>query len=181
MRLVPYVARHLNINPRSKDYEDILQYGYIGLSLAAQKFDPEKGKFSGYAIQFISGHMKEYLCKHGIIHAPVKKVIQDIKDNIPSRVEVVYVSDNEVLAAKLGTSYCEQSTTEMYEEKERSMLIARAVSTMKGHSKSAIESILEEKSATDYAEEENICRQAADARIIKAKSSLKKKLELLGF
>lgn len=85
MALVGYVAaRFLG---RGYEYEDIYQYGCIGLIKAVDRFDPAYGvAFSTYAVPLIIGEIKRFLRGDGAVH-----ISRTIKENA---VKVVRALDN---------------------------------------------------------------------------------------
>lgn len=57
-------SRYYTEKTASIDFEDLLQEGYIGLLVAAQKYDPFKenaAKFLTYAIHYIRGYISRFL------------------------------------------------------------------------------------------------------------------------
>lgn len=68
--LVTSLARRLSYDTRQ--LEDLIQVGYIGLIKAIDRFDPSKGtRFSSYAAPTIAGEIKRYLRdKSKIIRVP---------------------------------------------------------------------------------------------------------------
>lgn len=64
--LVTYILKKNGIYPSLnkkwiREYEDLLQQGYLGLCLAAIRFDESKGfKFSTFAALYIDGYIKRY-------------------------------------------------------------------------------------------------------------------------
>lgn len=75
MPLVGYVtARFLG---RGYEYEDLYQYGCIGLIKAVDRFNPDYGvAFSTYAVPLIIGEIKRFLRGDGSVH-----VSRTIKEN----------------------------------------------------------------------------------------------------
>lgn len=54
---------------RGAEYEDLFQYGCIGLLKAVDRFDPKYGvRFSTYAVPVIMGEIRRYLRDDGPIH-----------------------------------------------------------------------------------------------------------------
>lgn len=49
------------IKKTTESWDDIYNEGVIGLSIAIDKYQPSKGKFSPYAVKFIQGQMIRYL------------------------------------------------------------------------------------------------------------------------
>ena len=84
LRLVDFLLQNkLNVSPSNMYYLDYRQEGYIGLMLAAARFDPDRGtKFSTYASSYIIGMMqryrREYLDRK--IHTP--RSITDLRSKI---------------------------------------------------------------------------------------------------
>ena len=67
MALVYAMARRLNIPEGDRD--DVLQAGFVGLTQAVHRFDPQRGvKFSTYAVPFILGEMRQQLRKRHMLH-----------------------------------------------------------------------------------------------------------------
>ena len=62
---------------RGYDYEDIYQYGCIGLIKAVDRFDPSYGlAFSTYAVPLIAGEIKRFMRSDGAVH-----ISRTIKEN----------------------------------------------------------------------------------------------------
>lgn len=67
MPLVHYVARRFQ--DRGAEYEDLVQYGCIGLMKAVDRFDPGYCvRFSTYAVPIIMGEIRRYLRDDGPVH-----------------------------------------------------------------------------------------------------------------
>lgn len=67
MALVGFVAGRFT--GRGYDYEDLYQYGCIGLIKAVDRFDPDYGvAFSTYAVPLIIGEIKRFLRSDGSVH-----------------------------------------------------------------------------------------------------------------
>lgn len=67
MPLVGYVTARFT--GRGYEYEDLYQYGCIGLIKAVDRFEPEYGvKFSTYAVPLIIGEIKRFIRGDGSIH-----------------------------------------------------------------------------------------------------------------
>lgn len=64
MPLVYYIIKH--DYPRYIGDEDILQCGLLGLTLAAKRYDPSKGKFSSYARKDIHGEINREIQRRNI-------------------------------------------------------------------------------------------------------------------
>lgn len=63
LNLVHHTLQHkLNIHRSNPEYDDYVQEGTMGLILAAQRFDPNKGfTFATYACSYIFGAVKRYM------------------------------------------------------------------------------------------------------------------------
>lgn len=62
-----YVARRFR--DRGAEYEDLVQYGCIGLMKAVDRFDPNYSvRFSTYAVPIIMGEIRRYLRDDGPVH-----------------------------------------------------------------------------------------------------------------
>ena len=73
--LVHYVLRRFR--DRSAEYEDLFQYGCIGLLKAIDRFDGNYGvRFSTYAVPVILGEVRRYLRDSGPVH-----ISRSIHDN----------------------------------------------------------------------------------------------------
>ena len=72
--LVKYIVkRFLN---RGAEYDDLFQYGCMGLLKAIERFDPEVPvRFSTYAVPVIMGEIRRYLRDDGPIH--ISRTIRD--------------------------------------------------------------------------------------------------------
>lgn len=67
MPLVHYVARRFR--DRGAEYEDLYQYGCIGLIKAVDRFDPAYNVcFSTYAVPIIMGEIRRFLRDDGPVH-----------------------------------------------------------------------------------------------------------------
>lgn len=74
LALVHYVLKRFR--DRSAEYEDLFQYGCMGLVKAIDRFDPEYGvRFSTYAVPLIMGEVRRYLRDDGPVH--VSRTIHD--------------------------------------------------------------------------------------------------------
>ena len=72
--LVHYVARRFR--DRGAEYEDLYQYGCIGLVKAVDRFDPSYNvRFSTYAVPIIMGEIRRFLRDDGPVH--VSRTIHD--------------------------------------------------------------------------------------------------------
>ncbi|MDY5219157.1 MAG: SigB/SigF/SigG family RNA polymerase sigma factor [Eubacteriales bacterium] len=72
--LVHYVLRRFR--DRGADYEDLFQYGCMGLLKAIDRFDPAYGaRFSTYAVPVILGEVRRFLRDDGPVH--VSRTIHD--------------------------------------------------------------------------------------------------------
>ncbi len=72
--LVHFVLRRFR--DRSAEYEDLYQYGCMGLLKAIDRFDPAYGvRFSTYAVPVILGEVRRFLRDDGPVH--VSRTIQD--------------------------------------------------------------------------------------------------------
>ena len=74
MNLVHYVLKRFR--DRGAEYEDLYQYGCMGLLKAIDRFDPEYNvRFSTYAVPVIMGEIRRYLRDDGSVH--VSRTIHD--------------------------------------------------------------------------------------------------------
>ena len=72
--LVHYVLRRFR--DRGAEYEDLYQYGCLGLVKAVDRFDPSYNvRFSTYAVPIILGEVRRYLRDDGPVH--VSRTIHD--------------------------------------------------------------------------------------------------------
>lgn len=67
LRLVFSIARRfrLALDRTSLGLEDLIQYGYLGLLRAVEKYDPDRGAFSTYATWWIRQSIQRGLADHG--------------------------------------------------------------------------------------------------------------------
>lgn len=73
--LVKYLVK--KFLDRGKEFEDLYQYGCMGLLKAVDRFDPDFGaQFSTYAVPVILGEIRRYLRDDGLIH-----VARSIREN----------------------------------------------------------------------------------------------------
>ena len=89
--LVHYVLRRFR--DRGAEYEDLFQYGCIGLLKAVDRFDPAYNvRFSTYAVPIILGEVRRYLRDDGPVH-----VSRTIHDNavLVERFREEYVGEHE--------------------------------------------------------------------------------------
>lgn len=70
LRYTP-LARSLARNVRSLPYEDALQEAFIGLIVAAEKYDPERGAFSTYATAWIINYLQVASIQSLPVHVPI--------------------------------------------------------------------------------------------------------------
>ena len=77
--LVKYIVkRYLN---RGAEYDDLFQYGCMGLLKAIERFDPDYPvQFSTYAVPVIMGEIRRYLRDDGPIH--ISRTIHDLARRI---------------------------------------------------------------------------------------------------
>lgn len=62
LELVNYVVnKYYKTWKHDKEYEDLMQVGYVGLCKAKQRYDPEKGSFSNYAVIKIRGEISAWI------------------------------------------------------------------------------------------------------------------------
>ena len=74
LALVHYVLRRFRDRPA--EYDDLFQYGCMGLVKAVDRFDPSYGvRFSTYAVPLILGEVRRYLRDDGPVH--VSRTIHD--------------------------------------------------------------------------------------------------------
>lgn len=74
LKLVHYVMKRFR--DRSAEYEDLYQYGCMGLLKAIDRFDPAYGvRFSTYAVPVIMGEIRRYLRDDGSVH--ISRTIHD--------------------------------------------------------------------------------------------------------
>ena len=79
-----------------EDPEDLIQIGYIVLTKAARRFEPERGlKFSTYAVPLIAGEIKSQLRDQGAIK---------VSRNLKSDAAAVRRAENQFMACLLYTS-----------------------------------------------------------------------------
>lgn len=72
--LIHYVLKRFR--DRNAEYEDLFQYGCIGLMKAIDRFDPAYNvRFSTYAVPIILGEVRRYLRDDGPVH--VSRTIHD--------------------------------------------------------------------------------------------------------
>ena len=89
MPLVGYVAARFV--GRGYDYDDLYQYGCIGLIKAVDRFDPEYGvTFSTYAVPLIMGEIKRFLRSDGAVH-----VSRTIRENSAKIAKIVAASEKD--------------------------------------------------------------------------------------
>lgn len=84
LRLPVVIAKKYSGKCKSLDLMDLISEGNIGLTIAAQKYDPSKSKFSNYAVYWIKQCiLRAIYCQDGMIQFPVNltmKTHRIIKD-----------------------------------------------------------------------------------------------------
>ena len=105
MRLVPYEVllqyKKYKSKLRTRNVDDLLQEGYIGLLRACNKYDSTRGTaFSTFAWSYIYGHMLRFCNQDKLIHIPIYK-LKEIKDYyIKTTNELDYIMDDELEVIK---------------------------------------------------------------------------------
>ena len=101
MRLVPYIYIKYKSKLRTRNVDDLLQEGYIGLLRACNKYDSTRGTaFSTFAWSYIYGHMLRFCNQDKLIHIPIYK-LKEIKDYyIKTTNELDYIMDDELEVIK---------------------------------------------------------------------------------
>lgn len=101
MRLVPYIYKKYKSKLRTRNVDDLLQEGYIGLLRACTKYDSTRGTaFSTFAWSYIYGHMLRFCNQDKLIHIPIYK-LKEIKDYyIKTTNELDYIMDDELEVIK---------------------------------------------------------------------------------
>ena len=71
--LVRLVARRYEVrgNMRGLDFGDLVQSGIFGLASAVERYDPDRARFSTFAIPWISHSIRREIAGAGLIHVPV--------------------------------------------------------------------------------------------------------------
>lgn len=88
--LVHYVVKRFR--DRGAEYEDLVQYGCIGLIKAIDRFDPGYNvRFSTYAVPIIMGEVRRFLRDDGPVH--ISRTIHDNALRV-ERFRVKYVQEN---------------------------------------------------------------------------------------
>lgn len=88
--LVHYVVKRFR--DRGAEYEDLVQYGCIGLLKAIDRFDPGYNvRFSTYAVPIIMGEVRRFLRDDGPVH--ISRTIHDNALRV-ERFRVKYVQEN---------------------------------------------------------------------------------------
>ncbi len=89
--LVRYIVKRFA--GRGVEYEDLLQYGCLGLLKAVDRFDPDYPvRFSTYAVPVIMGEIRRYLRDDGPIH--VSRTLQERSKQIEEYVRT-YEMENQ--------------------------------------------------------------------------------------
>ena len=90
LKLVHYVLKRFR--DRGAEYEDLYQYGCMGLLKAIDRFDPGYGvRFSTYAVPVIMGEIRRFLRDDGSVH--VSRTIHDNALRI-ERFRAGYIAEN---------------------------------------------------------------------------------------
>lgn len=97
MRLVPYIYNRYKAKLKTRNVDDLLQEGYIGLLKACTNYDSTRGTaFSTFAWSYIYGHMLRFCNQDKLIHIPIYK-LKEIKDYyIKTTNELDYIMDDEL-------------------------------------------------------------------------------------
>ncbi len=98
--LVHYVLKRFR--DRTGEYEDLFQYGCMGLLKAIDRFDESYGvRFSTYAVPVILGEVRRYLRDNGPVH--VSRTIHDNSLRIERfRQEYIKEKDREPTLSEIG-------------------------------------------------------------------------------
>lgn len=78
LRLVVKIAHDFN---HYATLEDVISAGNLGLMRAAEKFDPNKAKFSSYAAWWIKQSIRRYMTRNRIVRLPQQAMNDLIKIN----------------------------------------------------------------------------------------------------
>lgn len=68
-----YARRYYRRHEEKIPIEDLIQEGLIGLTKAAWRFDPEKGRFSTYVTYWIKQALRRVAEENSLIHIPINK------------------------------------------------------------------------------------------------------------
>ena len=71
-RLAVYIADRIwtNLSRRNVEREDLRQAARLGLAVAAQRYDPERGEFAAFACKYIHGHVLDCITHADLIRLP---------------------------------------------------------------------------------------------------------------
>lgn len=77
--LADALARHYH--DRGEDHDDLVQVARLGLVKAVERFDPQRGDFSVYAVPTIAGELKRHFRDHGWSVRPPRR-IQELQSDL---------------------------------------------------------------------------------------------------
>ena len=101
MPLVGFVAARFK--GRGYDYEDLYQYGCIGLIKAVDRFDPNYGvTFSTYAVPLIIGEIKRFIRSDGSIH--ISRTIKEHAVTIEKLCEKTGIEKSNIIVSMFALS-----------------------------------------------------------------------------
>lgn len=97
MGLVPYIYKKYKSKLRTRNVDDLLQEGYIGLLKACTKYDSTRGTaFSTFAWSYIYGHMLRFCNQDKLIHIPIYK-LEEINNYIRNNNDEFIIDEFELI------------------------------------------------------------------------------------
>ena len=97
MRLVPYIYKKYKSKLRTRNVDDLLQEGYIGLLRACTNYDSTRGTaFSTFAWSYIYGHMLRFCNQDKLIHIPIYK-LEEIHNYIRTNNDEFIIDEFELI------------------------------------------------------------------------------------
>ena len=127
MRLVALALKKMPVD-YEVDIYDLRQAGYLGLMQAVERFDPEKGAFSTFAVSYIIGYIKRemhHLRGINATDAAIYKLMKEIENENGDTIE-----NNPAIAKKVVEKIIEQGLrSDIYEEENlRRIMMLNTVS-----------------------------------------------------
>jgi len=91
-----YINEYRRQHGKALDRDDLVQEAYIGLINAAEKYNPEKGRFITYAAIWMKQTLNNWLLKDGYVHLPANR--RDELERIRKAMAMTHSYDPAILA-----------------------------------------------------------------------------------
>lgn len=137
------------------EFEDLMAAGNEGLMEAVKRYDPEKGKFSTYAVYWIRAKIFRYIQSHRVVNEPPNIQDENIREGRDSAVVIESYVDWQIPQADDGCDihdslFCEQLLSHLNERDREIMklryydnLLPGEIAEMVGLTRQGIDFILE--------------------------------------